>query len=122
MTLSQSIHSFGMAESVLLISAGLLLCLEKKRTFPLHCLLFWTALTVLLVPFAVKGVSLYSIPLGALLHVVLDAFSDRQVPVLLKKGVCFSFYKEGDPVTEDTFTWVLFAACVIVVAVRGHLY
>ena len=119
--LSPHLQSFGVAELSLAVAGSLIPCVEKKRTL-LHSAVLWAVLLCVSIPLpALMGVHLYALPMGALFHVLFDAFSNRKVPLLLSgRGVCFSMYEDGDPITEDTFAWIMFVVSAVIWIVKHH--
>jgi len=90
--------------------------MRRKERGVLHSVALWGAVLVLLGAWAapkVGPVHLWALPLGALLHILFDALSDKKVPLLINpgRGIAFSIYEEDD-ISEETFTWFLTLACL----------
>ena len=90
---------------------------QRETRSAFHSPVLWGTALVLSLLFTnnIGAVHLWAFPLGGLLHVGFDAFSDTGVPILpagFKKKIALGIYKTENIISEDSFAWLITFLCI----------
>ena len=86
---------------------------DKRNKNIFHSLLLWILLLIASLFFKIRE-HLWMFPLGGLIHLLFDCFSNKGVYIVpgIKKRIAFNIYIEGDEIIEDNFTYLVTLSCI----------